>query len=162
GLEDTATDPDAIGKASERSALVRGWLAEPAFRHWYDVWMSMPDCVVDGPDGKPRAIAPAGTPPAVPGRMQGIARVSNIGLTTRALDVTTRIQKAFPGLDPDPASESWHKARPRLVEMLGEKQVEKYETERMGKQSEGDRKEMTKRLDQLLAPGELGRLKALL
>jgi adenosine deaminase len=158
GLEDTAADPGAKHHAS-----VKQWLAEPQFRHWYDVWMSMPDRVVVDERGNAHVNLPNGVPPEIATRLKSIAEGGNLGLMTRALDVSRRISEAFPDLDPDPGSAAWQAARPKIVELLGkdgEAQVAKYESEHGETRSAKDREAMDKRLGEILADGELAKLQA--
>jgi adenosine deaminase len=152
-LNDEATDV-----SSKNHAMVNKMATNPEFRHWYDVWMSMPDRITVEPDGHSKVNVPSGCPTDIAEGIKAIGEKGNVGLMTRALDVSKRIEAEFPGLNPDPSSTAWKQARPKLVEMLGEAEVKKYETEQGGLQTEGQRQVMHDRLDQLLAPGELAHI----
>lgn len=176
-LEDVASDPDIMKgidentpekkkkkaqDAQDASDKVRKWLSDPDFRHWYDVWMSMPDRMVVDAKGEAKINLPAGIPAPFAQHLHEIAKAGNVGLMTRALEVSKRIEAEFPGLDPDPDSEAWKKARPRLVEMLGEAQVHKYETEcRPEKLSAEQKKKIDDRVSELVKPTEMARIQEL-
>ncbi len=162
GLEDTANDTSTDPKTAARSAEVKQWLNDPQFRHWYDVWMSMPDRVTVDAKGNSKVNLPHGCPADVGEHLQAIGAAGNVGLMTRALDVSHKIEQAFPGLDPDPNSAAWKTARPKLVEMLGETEVAKYESEHGGTQDAAQREVMQSRIDQVVKPADLERIKDML
>lgn len=173
GLEETATDPDISKmpdgspkaaekkkKALEAQKTVHEWLADPEFRHWYDVWMSMPDRIVvhknEMDAGTYVVTLPAGMPAKYAKALDMIAASGNVALMTRALAISQLIEKELPGLDPDPNSTSWIENRPKLVELLGEAQVKKYENERSNKhQSEEVKLAEADRIAQVLRPQDL-------
>jgi hypothetical protein len=103
--------------------------------------MSMPENVIADEGGKLHIKLPHGVPEAIAAKLRLVAENGNIGIMARAEYARKRIAEALPGKTLDPSAKDWPETRAKLVEIVGETAVRKFEsekTERIDERKPGD------------------------